>query len=294
MSAGIVTAVPLLCFGAAAIRVPMVTLGLLQYLAPILQFLLGVLWFHEDMSTGRWIGFALVWVALAIFTVEVDTPPPPAAAEARADVGRHEQARWLAARLELQTALARVSAGTRVATMSANSSRAVRTGPSGTAASCGLGLGGAGDDVGAGLVDGGVPAQQGEGLGVQGVVGERPSSSSISRASSGPAVARAMSTGSVGTPSRRSVPGVLPETPDSEATSRMSSESWKAAPTISPYSVRASSTSGVAPPKHRAVARRGGDQRAGLAGDDVEVVLERVLAGAGLDGLEDLALDQAR
>jgi len=70
MSAGLVTAVPLLCFGAAAIRVPMVTLGLLQYLAPILQFLLGVLWFQEDMSTGRWVGFALVWVALAIFTFE--------------------------------------------------------------------------------------------------------------------------------------------------------------------------------------------------------------------------------
>jgi chloramphenicol-sensitive protein RarD len=70
MSAGLVTALPLLCFGAAAIRVPMVTLGLLQYLAPILQFLLGVLWFHEAMSTGRWIGFTLVWMALAIFTVE--------------------------------------------------------------------------------------------------------------------------------------------------------------------------------------------------------------------------------
>jgi len=70
MSAGLVTAVPLLCFGAAAIRVSMVTLGLLQYLAPILQFGLGVLYFHEDMSTGRWIGFALVWVALAIFTFE--------------------------------------------------------------------------------------------------------------------------------------------------------------------------------------------------------------------------------
>ena len=70
MSAGLVTAVPLLCFGAAAIRVSMVTLGLLQYLAPIFQFGLGVLYFHEDMSTGRWIGFALVWVALAIFTFE--------------------------------------------------------------------------------------------------------------------------------------------------------------------------------------------------------------------------------
>jgi chloramphenicol-sensitive protein RarD len=70
MSAGLVTAVPLLCFGAAAIRVPMVTLGLLQYLAPVLQFGLGVVYFHEDMSGGRWMGFALVWVALAIFTVE--------------------------------------------------------------------------------------------------------------------------------------------------------------------------------------------------------------------------------
>ncbi len=70
MSAGLVTAVPLLCFGAAAIRVPMVTLGLLQYLAPILQFLLGVAYFHEDMSAGRWIGFVLIWVALAIFTFE--------------------------------------------------------------------------------------------------------------------------------------------------------------------------------------------------------------------------------
>jgi chloramphenicol-sensitive protein RarD len=67
---GIVTAIPLICFGGAAIRVPMVTLGLLQYLAPIFQFALGVLWFHEDMPAGRWVGFALVWAALAIFTVE--------------------------------------------------------------------------------------------------------------------------------------------------------------------------------------------------------------------------------
>jgi chloramphenicol-sensitive protein RarD len=48
----------------------MVTLGLLQYLAPILQFALGVLWYHESMPPGRWIGFILVWIALAIFTVE--------------------------------------------------------------------------------------------------------------------------------------------------------------------------------------------------------------------------------
>lgn len=70
LSAGIVTAVPLICFGAAATRVSMVTLGLLQYLAPILQFGLGVLWFHADMPTGRWAGFVLVWVALVLFTVE--------------------------------------------------------------------------------------------------------------------------------------------------------------------------------------------------------------------------------
>lgn len=70
MATGIITAIPLICFGAAATRVPMVTLGLLQYLAPILQFALGVLWFHEDMPAGRWVGFVLVWIALAIFTVE--------------------------------------------------------------------------------------------------------------------------------------------------------------------------------------------------------------------------------
>ena len=70
MTTGIVTAIPLICFGAAAVRVPMVTLGLLQYVAPVLQFALGVFWFGEDMPPGRWIGFTLVWVALALFTTE--------------------------------------------------------------------------------------------------------------------------------------------------------------------------------------------------------------------------------
>jgi chloramphenicol-sensitive protein RarD len=70
---GVVTAVPLICFGAAATRVSMVTLGLLQYLAPILQFALGVLYFHEAMPAGRWAGFCLVWVALAMFTFEAVT-----------------------------------------------------------------------------------------------------------------------------------------------------------------------------------------------------------------------------
>jgi len=73
VAAGIVTAVPLLCFGAAAIRVSMVSLGLLQYLTPILQFLLGVLYFREDMPAGRWVGFVLVWLALVVFTAEAIT-----------------------------------------------------------------------------------------------------------------------------------------------------------------------------------------------------------------------------
>jgi chloramphenicol-sensitive protein RarD len=70
MTTGIVTAIPLICFGAAAIRVSMVSLGMLQYLAPTLQFALGVFWFHEDMPASRWVGFGLVWLALAVFTVE--------------------------------------------------------------------------------------------------------------------------------------------------------------------------------------------------------------------------------
>ncbi|MEU9344333.1 EamA family transporter RarD [Streptomyces sp. NPDC048278] len=67
-STGIVTAVPLVCFGAAAIRVPLSTLGLLQYLAPVFQFLLGILYFHEAMPAERWAGFVLVWLALALLT----------------------------------------------------------------------------------------------------------------------------------------------------------------------------------------------------------------------------------
>ena len=67
---GLITAVPLMLFGAAAIRVSMVSLGLLQYLAPTIQFALGILVFHEAMPASRWIGFGLVWLALVIFTVE--------------------------------------------------------------------------------------------------------------------------------------------------------------------------------------------------------------------------------
>jgi chloramphenicol-sensitive protein RarD len=68
--AGIITAVPLLCFTAAAIRVPLTTIGLLQYIAPVLQFLCGVLVAKETMPTSRWLGFSIVWLALAIFTYD--------------------------------------------------------------------------------------------------------------------------------------------------------------------------------------------------------------------------------
>ncbi|MCA2227056.1 EamA family transporter RarD [Nonomuraea aurantiaca] len=68
--AGVITAVPLLCFTAAAIRVPLSTIGLLQYIAPVLQFLCGVLVAKETMPASRWIGFSIVWLALAIFTYD--------------------------------------------------------------------------------------------------------------------------------------------------------------------------------------------------------------------------------
>lgn len=88
-SSGIVTVVPLLCFSAAATRVPLTAMGLLQYLAPVLQFLIGVLVYREVMPTSRWMGFALVWVALALLTADAVrtsrrrsgsfAPPTPAA-----------------------------------------------------------------------------------------------------------------------------------------------------------------------------------------------------------------------
>ncbi|OKJ78381.1 EamA family transporter RarD [Streptomyces sp. CB02460] len=67
-STGVVTAVPLILFGAAAIRIPLSTIGLLQYMTPIAQFVLGVAYFHEEMPPERWAGFALVWAALAVLT----------------------------------------------------------------------------------------------------------------------------------------------------------------------------------------------------------------------------------
>ena len=70
MLAGPVTAIPLLLFAAASQRLPLVTLGLLFYLNPALQMVWGVLIGHEPMPLGRWLGFALIWLALVVFTAD--------------------------------------------------------------------------------------------------------------------------------------------------------------------------------------------------------------------------------
>ncbi len=69
-SAGAVTAAPLLFFAAAARRVPLSTMGLLQYITPVLQLLCGVVLLDEHMPLERWIGFGLVWLALVIFSAD--------------------------------------------------------------------------------------------------------------------------------------------------------------------------------------------------------------------------------
>ncbi|MGO8608808.1 EamA family transporter, partial [Rhizobium johnstonii] len=67
--AGVITAVPLLLFAAGARRAPLSVIGLLQFVAPILQFITGAWILREPMPLERWIGFALVWVALIVLTV---------------------------------------------------------------------------------------------------------------------------------------------------------------------------------------------------------------------------------
>lgn len=68
--AGVVTAVPLLLFAAGARRVPLTVIGLLQFVAPILQFVIGAWLLGEPMPLERWIGFGLVWIALIVLTVD--------------------------------------------------------------------------------------------------------------------------------------------------------------------------------------------------------------------------------
>lgn len=82
VACGIVSTAPLLAFGGAAVRIPLSMVGLLQYLAPVLQFAFGVLVFHEHMPPERWLGFAIVWLGLIVLTVDgtrrrPQEPQPP-------------------------------------------------------------------------------------------------------------------------------------------------------------------------------------------------------------------------
>ena len=83
LAAGVVTAVPLLLFAAAARRIPLTTVGLLQFVTPVLQLLCGVLLLDEHMSTARWTGFGIVWVALLLLTVDSLVGRPGRARAAR-------------------------------------------------------------------------------------------------------------------------------------------------------------------------------------------------------------------
>lgn len=71
LASGVLTAVPLLFFGASARRLPLTTIGLLQYVAPVLQFIVALTVFQEAMTTARWIGFGVVWLALLVLTVDM-------------------------------------------------------------------------------------------------------------------------------------------------------------------------------------------------------------------------------
>lgn len=71
LASGVITAVPLLFFGASARRLPMTTIGLLQYFAPVLQFVVALTVFNETMTTARWIGFGVVWLALFLLTIDM-------------------------------------------------------------------------------------------------------------------------------------------------------------------------------------------------------------------------------
>ncbi|HUG85052.1 MAG TPA: EamA family transporter RarD [Euzebya sp.] len=70
VTTGVITVVPLLCFAAAARRVPLSTIGLLQYMTPVLQLLCGVLFLGESMALSRWLGFGIVWTALIVLTLD--------------------------------------------------------------------------------------------------------------------------------------------------------------------------------------------------------------------------------
>jgi chloramphenicol-sensitive protein RarD len=70
LSSGVITAVPLLLFAFGARRIRLSTMGLLQYLAPTVQFVLGVWVYHEPCPRERLLGFIFIWVGLALYTAD--------------------------------------------------------------------------------------------------------------------------------------------------------------------------------------------------------------------------------
>ena len=68
---GVITALPLILFSGAARRLPLSVVGMLQYVAPVMQFLLALLVFHEEMPPERWAGFGLIWAALVLLSVDM-------------------------------------------------------------------------------------------------------------------------------------------------------------------------------------------------------------------------------
>ncbi|MDN6378070.1 MAG: EamA family transporter RarD [Brevibacterium aurantiacum] len=71
LATGPLTAIPLILFGAAARRIPLSWVGMLQYIAPTMQFILGVALFGEAMSTTRWIGFLIIWIAVILLCTDM-------------------------------------------------------------------------------------------------------------------------------------------------------------------------------------------------------------------------------
>jgi chloramphenicol-sensitive protein RarD len=69
-AAGVVTALPLLAFAAAARRLPLSVLGVLQFISPSLQLVFGIVVFHEALTLNKLIGFGFIWLALVTFSAE--------------------------------------------------------------------------------------------------------------------------------------------------------------------------------------------------------------------------------
>lgn len=71
MSAGLVTALPLICFGMATKVIPLSTIGIMQYLTPTIQMLMAVFLFEEHLEPVRWLGFVIIWISVALYIADV-------------------------------------------------------------------------------------------------------------------------------------------------------------------------------------------------------------------------------